>query len=62
MKKQYKEETAVYEDVRSTYINQGCPVCSVNHDYKLRGRSILCICGAVLRESPDKKNRLIRVG
>ena len=44
------------------YIQQSCPICTVNHDYKFKGKIIECICGAFIKESPDKKGRLVRVG
>ena len=43
-------------------IQQPCPLCTVNHDYKFKGKIIECICGAFIKESPDKKGRLVRVG
>jgi hypothetical protein len=60
-----KQDTFVGEDLqdrKQTYINQPCPLCTVNHDYKFKGRIIECICGAFIKESLEKKGRLVRVG
>ena len=59
------KSTAVYEEAdkysgKSTYIQQTCAICSVNHDYKLRGRTVMCVCGAYLVEG--SKGKLKRVG
>ena len=50
------------EQTKQTYLIQPCPLCTVNHDYKFKGKIIECICGAFIKESPDKKGRLVRVG
>lgn len=61
----YSNKTRTYEDQQAehkNYIIQPCSQCNVNHDYSFAGRTIQCICGALLRESPDKRHKLIRVG
>lgn len=53
------EETDKYNN-KSTYIQQSCAVCNTNHDYKLKGRTVQCTCGAWLVEG--SKGKLKRVG
>ena len=57
--------TITYEDAdkysnKSSYIQQSCAICNVNHDYKLKGRTVQCTCGAWLVEG--SKGKLKRVG
>ena len=59
------ESTITYEDAdkynnKPSYIIQGCAVCNTNHDYKLKGRTVQCTCGALLVEG--SKGKLKRVG
>jgi hypothetical protein len=60
--KQNNKTYVAEEHTKTGYIIQSCAVCDTNHDYQFRGRTIVCICGAVLRESADKKHKLIRIG
>lgn len=53
------EETEKYSS-RPSYIIQACAVCNTNHDYKLKGRTIQCTCGAFLVEG--SKGKLKRIG
>lgn len=60
--KQNSKTYVAEEHTKTGFINQPCCVCDVIHDYNFRGRTIECICGAILRESADKKHKLVRVG
>lgn len=46
----------------TSYLNQQC-FCGIIHDYAFKGRIIQCPgCGYQLKEDPNHKHRLIRVG
>lgn len=49
---------------KKDYIRQPCPRCTLNHDYRLNGRTITCICGCKIAMVTDKSGRttLQRVG
>ena len=60
------KDTFVGEDLqdrKQTYIIQTCALCSANFDFPLKGRTIQCgCCGAWVKEDPNHKRKLIRVG